>query len=75
MDIDFKPPATNKTMDAGIRLSTINKTVDAKGELLVERTCKTLRLGIPVHSTGSDKSSRLRTNRYGVQAMRAIGNP
>ena len=38
MDVDFEPLATIEMLDEGIKLSTINKTVDAKGELLVERT-------------------------------------
>ena len=47
MDIAFKPRATNKTMDVGIRLSTINKTVDAEGKLLEETTPKAVRFGGP----------------------------
>ena len=73
MDIDFEPLATIEMVDEGIKLSTINKTVDAKGELLVERTPKAVRLGHPCAQP--DKSSRLKTNIHGVQAMRAIGNP
>ena len=73
MDVDFEPLATIEMVDKGIKLSTINKTVDAKGELLVERTPKSVRLGHPLAQP--DKSSRLRTNRHRVQAMRANGNP
>ena len=73
MDIDFEPPATIEMVDEGVKLSTINRTVDAKGELLAERTPKAVRLGYPCAQP--DKSSRLRTNRHRVQSMRAIGNP
>ena len=73
MDVDFEPPATIEMVDEGIKLSTINKTVDAKGELLVERTPKAVRLG---HLCAQpDKGSRLRKNRHRVQAMKASGNP
>ena len=53
LDIDFEPPATIEIVDEGIKLSTINKTVDAKGELLVERTPKVGRLGHPCAQQGA----------------------
>ena len=53
MDIDFEPPATIEMVDEGINLSTINKTVDAKGELLMERTPKAVRLGHPCAQQGA----------------------
>ena len=62
-------------VDKGIKLSTINKTVDAKGKLLVERTSKVVRLGHPCAHQGPDKSSTLRTNLHRVQTMRVIVNP
>ena len=53
MDVDFEPPANIEMVNEGIKLSTISKTVDAKGGLLVERTPKAVRLGHPFAQQGA----------------------